>query len=75
MEDMNNKKQGDRRIAMRDARARQQGSLEAWKDAIRKIVASYDDKFHKLLQQELTAGVTELGADPIKYELEGAVDE
>jgi hypothetical protein len=45
---------------------------EAWKDAIRKSIASYDDEFRARLQKELARGVTESGADPIKYGLEFA---
>jgi hypothetical protein len=42
---------------------------ESWKDAIRKSVASYDDKFQALFRKELAKGVTELGENPADYEL------
>jgi hypothetical protein len=42
---------------------------ESWKDAIRKSVASYDDKFQVLLRKELATGVTELSENPADYEL------
>jgi hypothetical protein len=45
---------------------------EAWKDAIQKSIASYDDDFQARLRKELARGVTESGADPIKYGLEFA---
>ncbi len=48
---------------------------KAWKDAIRKSIASYDDKFRTHLKQELAKGVTELEADPDKYELKGTAGE
>jgi hypothetical protein len=43
---------------------------DAWKDAIRKSVASYEDEFQVLLRKELAKGVTELGEKPADYELE-----
>jgi hypothetical protein len=42
---------------------------ESWKDAIRKSVASYDDKFQVLLRKELATGVNELSENPADYEL------
>ena len=48
---------------------------EAWKDAIRKSLASYDDQFRGLLRQELAAGATELGVSLAKYELERVTKE
>jgi hypothetical protein len=43
---------------------------DAWKDAIRKSFASYDDEFQALARKELAKGVIQLGADPVEYELE-----
>jgi hypothetical protein len=42
---------------------------DAWKEAIRKSIGSYDDEFQVLLRKELAKGVTELGEDPADYEL------
>jgi hypothetical protein len=43
---------------------------EAWKDAFRNSLASYDDEFQAALRKELAKGVTELGAAPVAYELD-----
>jgi hypothetical protein len=49
---------------------------DAWRDAITKSLATYDDGFSQLLRQELTKGITELGEDPSGYELaDNAADE
>jgi hypothetical protein len=42
---------------------------DAWKEAIRKSVGSYDDEFQVMLRKELAKGVSELGEDPADYEL------
>jgi hypothetical protein len=42
---------------------------DAWKEAIRKSIGSYDDEFQVLLRNELAKGVTELGENPADYEL------
>ncbi|MEI9923538.1 MAG: GSU2403 family nucleotidyltransferase fold protein [Bradyrhizobium sp.] len=42
---------------------------EAWKEAIRKSIESYNNEFQLLLRKELAKGVTELGEDPADYEL------
>lgn len=43
---------------------------DQWKAAIRTSVATYDDEFLKLLKKALAKGVSELGSDPGKYDLE-----
>jgi hypothetical protein len=63
---MKNRQHGDIATAFMEAWERG----EAWKDAIRKSLASYDDEFQSLLRKELAKGVTELGSDPANYELE-----
>jgi hypothetical protein len=40
-----------------------------WKAAIRKSIATYDDNFQISLRTELARGVTELGSDPLDYDL------
>jgi hypothetical protein len=42
---------------------------DAWKEAIRQSIGSYDDAFQALLRKELAKGVTELGENPAEYEL------
>jgi len=43
---------------------------DAWTDAIRKSLYTYDDEFREYLRKGLATGVRELGADPARYELE-----
>ena len=45
------------------------GRGDAWKDAIRKSIESYDDEFKALLRKELAKGVIELGENPSDYDL------
>jgi hypothetical protein len=40
-----------------------------WRAAIRKSTATYDDDFQISLRTELAKGVTELGSDPLDYDL------
>jgi hypothetical protein len=40
-----------------------------WRAAIRKSTTTYDDDFQASLRTELAKGVTELGSDPLDYEL------
>jgi hypothetical protein len=40
-----------------------------WRAEIRKSIATYDDEFQDSLRTELAKGVTELGSDPVDYDL------
>ncbi|WP_398480291.1 GSU2403 family nucleotidyltransferase fold protein [Tardiphaga sp.] len=46
---------------------------DAWKDAISKSLATYDESLQSMLRQGLAKGITELGDDPASYGLAGDV--
>ena len=46
-----------------------------WSAEIRKSIATYDDEFQTSLRTELAKGVTELGSDPVDYDLADKPDE
>jgi hypothetical protein len=45
-----------------------------WEAAIRTSIATYDDDFQTSLRTELAKGVTELGFNPVDYDLVEAVE-